>query len=62
MFLALWLLTNCCFQVVILNSTSVVLEVRFDIPFGLSPTVISENLVGSLVSLSYVELEPEMSN
>lgn len=62
MILALWLLNNCCFQVVILNSTSVVLEVRFDIPFGLSPTVISENLVGSLVFFSYVELEPEMSN
>lgn len=30
---------NLFFQVVILNATSVALEVRFDIPFGLSPKV-----------------------
>lgn len=32
-------LKNLCFQVVILNSTSVLLEVRFDIPFGVAPKV-----------------------
>lgn len=46
-------LSNSVFQVVLSNATSVPLELRFDIPFGVSPKVSSLEGKMSFISFLY---------